>query len=127
MCVIEIADLVVFIVQYCFPTWNSSSKNSRTSFKRAERGSAPRERHQHSHFLHAGEYADSVEALQDLLRRSTTPSESSLALKDSLKWARRPEGGVLVLPLDGSDRLVRVLCPGMVAVELGSLPSSGEA
>ena len=127
MCVIEIADLVVFIVRYCFPAWNSSSRNSRTSFKGVERGSVPRERHQHSHFLQAEEYVDSVEALQDFLRRSTTPSESPLALKASLKWARRPEGGVLVLPSGGSDSLVRVLCPGMVGVGLGSLLGSGEA
>ena len=61
--------------------------------------------------------------LQDFLRRSTTPSKSLLALKDSLKWARRTEKGLLVLPSSGADcmRLVRTLCPGMVEVELGSL------
>ena len=82
--VIDIADRIEFIVRYCFPRSNWSDKNSRISFKGAEKGSMSRSIHQLAHNLQADEYAASVDCLQELLMMPITRSESPCVEHDRL-------------------------------------------
>lgn len=51
LCVMEMADLIVLRVRYCFPELYSSSKNSRILLRGAETGCRSLVVHQPSHFL----------------------------------------------------------------------------
>ena len=104
-CVIEIADLKLLIVRYCFPKSNCSHKNSRTSFRGAESGSVFLLKHQLSHCCQALEYDDSVDDRQDFQMMLITRSESPLASLDLLIQAKRLVEDGLVMPEGGSGLL----------------------
>jgi len=58
--VIEIADLIVFIVQFCKPCLNKPVKNSKNDWIAHEKGSTCHSEHQLSHLLQALSYVQFV-------------------------------------------------------------------